>query len=330
MNGFNRADALLRAAVAIATMTCVTQVLAAAPAYTIQGFVPDGVQAPSTFEDVNASGVVVGDLGGGVKSPKGVFANGLVSELPSSRRADTIRINAFGAVATSNVDPDGDYVTLYADGQRVRLAKLATLTDINAKRQVLGIAQGFHQPAIYENGSYRRLPTLQQQAAFPNDMNDEGAVVGLNFVEGGKYRPARWDAAGQVRYFGGVKKVGYGSADGINNHGQVVGCTDVLGCFLHEADTFKPLSKAGDIPMTAVRGISDDGIVLGVHDRDDVVSCQGRTYLLKDLLVGDEGSHWSAVYGWRIGPASHIVGSGVRDGVPLTFIATLAAPCTAD
>lgn len=304
--------------------------MAAAPVYTIQGFAPG--TALKTFEGVNASGVVVGDSDHG---GKGTFADGVVTDLGHSGGGSSgmTFINDLGDVAMTQRDlsaPHGSIASMFVDGQRTRLMKMGTAAGINSKRQVVGLDSGFSRPVIYDNGVYRRLRLLKKdQASIPTGINDDGVVVGMG-LEGNKSRPALWDAAGEPHYLGSVSKVGYGTARAINNLGQMVGCTDVIGCYVYKAGHFEGLPPAGVLGWIDVRGISSSGIVLGMASAsDDVVYCQGESHVLEDLIAGDEHGHWE-LWAWAIGPAGHIVGSGRRDGVPMWFLATLASGCGAD
>lgn len=325
--------ALARVAVPLAvSMTWAGSAGAAAPVYTIQGFVP-GNGNLATFEAVNASGVVLGDISyGGLK---GTFDHGVVTELPQSTGGfpGTAYLNDAGDVVmqrTSRSAPHGSIAVLYTQGERIRLPRMGYPAGINAKGQVVGGDSDFYHPVIYENGSYRRLRTMNGQPGAPYAINDAGVVVGFNYDGSNKTRPAMWDADGHAHYLGSVTKVGYGDARAINNQGQVAGCTDVLGCYLYEGGKFKSLPAPDGLGWDFVRGISSSGIVLGIaQPSDDLVYCQGKTYLLEDLIAGDERGHWQ-LWAWAIGPAGHIVGSGVRDGVAMTFLATLASDCSAD
>jgi hypothetical protein len=323
--------ALVKLAFSVAITTLLPgAAMAAAPVYTIQGFAPG--TALETFEGVNSSGLIVGDSGNG---GKGTFADGVVTDLHRSGGgySGMTFINDLGDVAMTQRDlsaPHGSVASLFVDGKRTRLTKLGTAAGINSKRQVVGLDSEFSRPIIYDNGVYRRLrPLKKDQASMPQGINDDGVVVGIDGV-GTKSRPALWDAAGEPHYLGSVSKLGYGTARAINNLGQVVGCTDVIGCYVYEAGNFHQLPPAGGLGWIDVRGISSNGIVLGMATAsDDVVYCNGESHVLEDLIAGDEHGHWE-LWAWAIGPAGHIVGSGKRDGMPMWFLATLASACSAD
>ena len=303
----------------------------ATPSYTLQSFARDGVQTPGTFDDINASGTIVGQQPGW-PAPLVTWSGGAMTELLGGSKASAAFISALGDVAADVVDKDGNYVLVWFGGERRRVSDLANTSGINAKRQVVGAEKGYIWPGMYDNGVYKRMASLNKHGAFPTAINDQGVVVGFQRGDMGKARPAVWDADGTIRYLGSTTKVGYGQADGINNAGHIVGCTDVLHCFLYDGAKYRRLPRVDGHKVTTVKGVSDDDVVLGrvyAHTfQADVISCPGATYLLKALL-GEEGTHWSEFVPTRISPSGSVIGRGIRDGESRSFVATMATPCDA-
>lgn len=329
MTGF-RLSGRVFALAAFTAVSLMPALAIAAPSYTLQSFGPSGQQAPIGFEDINASGTIVGQTGDWL-SPWATWAGGEVTELVDSGKATTAFINAAGDVAAGVVSANGNYSLVWFGGVRTRVSELADVSGINAKRQVIGPETDYTWPGMYDNGVYKRLPSLNNQGAYPAAINDQGVVVGFQRGDKG-LRPTTWDAAGNIRYLGSIAKVGYGQAVGINNAGHIVGCTDVLHCYIYNGTKFKTLPRAEGHKVTTVKGISDDDVVLA-HSyshtfQADVISCPGVSYLFKALL-GEEGTHWTTLEPTRISPSGQIIGRGTRDGEFRSFIATMATPCDA-
>jgi len=305
---------------------------AAAPVYTMQSYPTNDVQVLHSFEDINASGAIVGQKIPGWPAPWATYANGVMTELPDSSQVSTAFINSLGDVAADVTVDTGNYALLWSGGVRTRISKLAAVTGINAKRQVIGQeAKGYKWPGMYDNGVYKRMASLNDRGAFPAAINDQGVVVGMQ-REAELSRPVMWDVDGNISYLGSLTDVGRGAASAINTAGHITGCTDVLGCFLYNGHKYRKLPKVDGHKVTSVVGLSDDDVVLGYSFtklfKGDVVSCHGATYAFRALL-GEEGTHWTSIALKRISPSGQIIGAGTRDGEQRNFVATMTQSCDA-
>src|SRR5689334_18514318 len=101
MTGF-RLSGRVFALAAFTAVSLMPALAIAAPSYTLQSFGPSGQQAPIGFEDINASGTIVGQTGDWL-SPWATWAGGEVTELVDSGKATTAFINAAGDVAAGVV-----------------------------------------------------------------------------------------------------------------------------------------------------------------------------------------------------------------------------------
>ncbi len=86
-------------------------------------------------------------------------------------------------------------------------------------------AFNFGQAIVYRNGAFETLPMLPnafQELSQPYGLNQAGDVVGMSYGQFG-FAPVLWSHDGSLTDLGLPARMSGGDANGINNHGLIVG-----------------------------------------------------------------------------------------------------------
>lgn len=199
--------------------------------------------------DVNASGVAVGSVGGG-SLQKAVYYSGNTANFISQTTAGgsffvtAFGINNSGRVVGSGIDPN------------------------NAARNV-GMVYDIGSSSAFEVGA---LPNANGALAF--DVSNAGHVVGSSMQNQGSGLPFIWTQANGMTAIPLPTGTSQGSARGVNSDGWAVGTASSAFAipFLYDGtSTYRlqdliPAGSGWDLSMntsSSALGISDDGVIVG-------------------------------------------------------------------
>jgi probable HAF family extracellular repeat protein len=223
---------------------------------------------------------------------------------------------------------------------------------VNNRGQVAGFAENVTldatcglpslegKPVIWTNGTTRELPTL------PGDpdggvmaINERGQAAGVSSDCGAsptRFHAVVWSEDGSVTDLGNFGGTLNNFAQDINNHGQVVGSSDLAGdtasrAFLWTArDGMRDLGAGDGLFASVAFGINDNGQVVGMSC-DQNLNCgaflwqEGVMTDLNSLLP--QGSPWNLIAGTSINSRGEIAVVGDMGGA---FHALLLTPCNED
>jgi probable HAF family extracellular repeat protein len=221
---------------------------------------------------------------------------------------------------------------------------------INNRGQIVGQAEG-PDPApcspfalqvsavVWRNGQIEQvLPPFGGSAAIATAINDNGEVVGLSGCNTGTFYAVLWrhDNPINLGTLGGV----FGNVPfDINNKGQVVGQSDLLGDtvhhgFLWENGRMTDVGSLPGLPTSIAQAINDQGQVVGFSqdangDDSSSVAFLWQNGVLRDLnTLIPAGSQLFLMEATAINDRGQIAGFGqLPDGEHLGFLLT---PCNED
>jgi probable HAF family extracellular repeat protein len=210
----------------------------------------------------------------------------VLPRLPGGCRAEANAINASGWIAGfSYGDLDGDgnapqLPVLWRNGTAHPLADdvpnvinglSGTANDVNDKGQVVG--QFGDHAFLWENGTRRDLGTLGGPFSEANAINEAGDIVGESHEpQHSLSSPVLWHD-GRIQNLGSLgAKDAFGSAQDINEQGQVVGWSQTIAherhAFVWENGVMTDLGGGTDAGATALNGKDQ---VVGFSARSDAI-----------------------------------------------------------
>jgi probable HAF family extracellular repeat protein len=194
------------------------------------------------------------------------------------------------------------------------------------------------KPVIWTNGAARELATL------PGDpdgtvfaINERGQAAGVSSDCGASptiFHAVLWSEDGSVTDLGNLGGTLNNVAEAINNHGQVVGSSDLPGdtasrAFLWTArDGMRDLGAGDGLFASFAFGINDNGQVVGMSC-DQNVAC--GAFLWQEGVMTDvnsllpQGSPWNLIAGFSINSRGEI--GGVGEDMSGALHALLLTPC---
>jgi hypothetical protein len=199
--------------------------------------------------DVNASGVAVGSVGGGSLQRAAIYNGGKVTIITQTTSNGSFFLTAFGInnsgrIVGQGIDPN------------------------NAARNV-GIVYDIGSPTAFEVGA---LPGANGALAF--GVSNSGFVVGSSMMNQGDGRPFIWSESGGMTEIPLPKGTSQGSARAVNSAGWAVGTASSAFAvpFLYDGkSTYRladliPSDTGWDLStntFSAALGISDDNVIVG-------------------------------------------------------------------
>lgn len=301
---------------------------------------------PGSFANAinNAGQVVGGSFPAGASSQhpflwdpiNGMQDLGVLREVPNTViPSAALGINSQGViVGQAAVDFLRVHAFLYQDGVLTDLAALAGLDPhnsaaygINDAGQAVGYAffANGQEHAFFWDGTNpaQDLGTFGGSISFAYGINSSGQVVGRATFDGDESEDAfLWDNKNGLQdlHLGG-------SANAINDAGQIVGCSG--GAFLYSAGTVTHLGALPGFPLSTALAINNVGQITGyaTNGRDELhdhafVYADGTLADLNDLIPPGTGLTISQATG--INDAGQIVGLAWDRG--LNFHAVLLTP----
>ena len=291
--------------------------------------------ASSTVYGINASGSAAGfaETATGAYQAFVSAGSGTPQNLSAPTASDSYAygINNSGAIAGTsyvNGQPHG----LIWDG--------SDLSDLGAGTYAMGINDsgavvgGNGEAFLYANGAFQNLGTLpggDWSAAY--GINNSGTVVGYGTLASGVCRGFIWTPGGgmiPIGTFGGANSY----ANAINANGDVIGESNLANgyenAFVDIAGVMIDLGTLAGGNSYAY-GMNDSGSIVGYSwsPADDNPSAflysDGRMLDLNSLIA--PGSGWQLLEAYGINASGDIVGSGLYDGQPTSFL--LSPDCAA-
>ena len=353
MKFHHRRAATARYLVALGLLCC------AAPVWAVGGYTITDLGNINEVNGINASGQVVGDMGGsgGAINRAFLYSNGAMSDLgtlPGGTVYGSIAtsINASGQVVGSSTgsftvaNVGNQHAFLYSNGVMSDLGALpgsnyngttdSGATAINTSGQVVGAsytASGNLHAFLYSNGTMSDIGTLPggYDTSVANGINASGQVVGYDNNVSGQDHAFLYNNG--VMSDLGTLPGGHSSvANGINASGQVVGESDItiLGyshAFLYSNGVMSDLGMLPGRSSSVAYGINATGQVVGSSGPG------GHAFLYSNGTMTDLNSVLSAGSGWTaltaanaINDSGQIVGVGIiANGYQDAFLLTPAA-----
>lgn len=255
--------------------------------------------------------------------------------LPGGANSQASGLNELGDVVGSSDGPSSTLrATAWFRGRAPRDlepldAPTAVATDINDRRQVVGLAgalspRGF----IWQKGASRDLGSLGEDTR-ATAINSRGEVVGASVAllgSGAQTRPFLW-ARGTMSDLGLPSGTAGGEALDVNDQGWVVGGTFAAdGPALAYRDGVRV-----DLALTGrATAVNDRGQIVGSRCLDQPLCNVSHAFLFEAGVVVDLNDLLPAGSGWVLSVASdinergQIVGVGSHDGARRAFLLTLA------
>jgi len=271
----------------------------------------------------------------------------------------TIGVLSDDGTRVHGINDNGDLVGVYLDGpdDRAFLWEFGSpaLTDLgdlggdwseaygvnaNSNGQVVGWAENadYTQHAFLWEGSMIDLGTLGESSLYSSayGINDSGQVVGKSEISETDYRAFIWDGSmtdiNSLTSGPGWNKLV--SAAAINNLGHVVGTGETTGnddhAFFWDGGAGAPvdLDPLGTENSHAY-GINDKGQIVGMVGTHAVLWQDDTIIDLHDLVLNAGLGQWTSLTeAWDINNNGQIVGMGIIDGMPRSFLMTLPEPMT--
>lgn len=209
-------------------------------------------------------------------------------------RSDAIGVNNAGYIVGSSYPPENPDPTvdtgprpfLYPPGGPMQ--ELGTLpfpnpygaaTDINESGQVVGYSGPFKPgdapfyPFLFSNDVMTNLGSIGGDFNAAVALNDHGQVVGFASLPNSLFdRHAFLYSGGVFTDLDGRTGQSYSIANDINNLGQVVGASDVLGAFLYQGEGMESLNAmidpAGGWYLSDASGINEFGQISATATRN--------------------------------------------------------------
>jgi probable HAF family extracellular repeat protein len=203
-----------------------------------------------------------------------------------------------------------------------------------------GVPSLQEKPVIWTNGTARELPTLPGDPdGSVSAINERGQAAGVSSDCGASptiFHAVLWSEDGSVTDLGNLGGTLNNVAEGINNHGQVVGFSDLpfdtaSRAFLWTArDGMRDLGAGDRLFASLAFGINDNGQVVGMSCDQDI-DC--GAFLWQEGVMTDlntllpQGSPWNLIAGISINSRGEIAVVGDMGGA---FHALLLTPCNED
>lgn len=305
--------------------------LPAATTYTITnlGVLPGHIgSGPSA---INNAGQIVGQSYGNLTGLPFIWQAGTMSAIPGITNGRAVDINASGSVAVYDSDNGRAYVW---DGLALSLIASGTPEGINNAGQVVGILTNTGVSFLW-NGSLSNLPTFgggTGGGAYAINNNGE--------VAGSLYRPVCCTAPPVIWTGTPLAPVdlGFGSpapnpgssgsAQDINDSGQVTGITPIQGgfrAFFYSGGVMTTLGTLGG-DMAQGLGINAGGTIVGTSTTTGFSNLRAFAYsggTMIDLnTVLTNGAGWVLEQAVDINDQGWIVGQGTFNGERRAFLLT--------
>ncbi|MGY1490668.1 DUF3466 family protein [Methylobacillus pratensis] len=277
--------------------------------------------ATSHAYGINSSGVITGQTtttGAATPTSGFIYSNGAFQIIPTLGGTQALgrAINDAGQVAGSSTNGRGRYnAFIYSDGEITNLGTLGGdnalhttyAYDINNKAQIVGqsvAADGKSYAYVWENGQITSLGALpggtertQTGVSEARAINDAGQIAGRSLHAGNTSYHAFFYEDGTLTDIGTLGGNG-SSSYGINNHGWVVGVSDIdaatnaTHAFLYSKETgildlndFLPKNSGWELLLA--QAISDNGNIIGYGRYTDpltgVVGPANTAFILSGL-----------------------------------------------
>lgn len=208
---------------------------------------------------------------------------------------------------------------------------------INNHGQIAGYADTLEaSPGLLWNaatpGQYTLLSTDPVVVAIPNDINDDGVIVGLKggFQTGEKFHPFSWTAQGGLVDYGTPDNTDAGQNaiwTGINNAGQIVGGWNYTRQIYHatrgQAGTasVSVFNEDSDAIESFIAAINEKGVGVGYADLGAprgpvgaIFNTDGTIVEIPDSQLGSDGG-----YATKINDSGVIVGKAHNLDLPTGF-----------
>jgi len=292
-------------------------------AFTAVGLSPE----KSLAQSISSTGQVTGRI----VDKFFLYSHGQLQPLPRDSYGIGNGVNSAGQVVGGLSDGGGNTrAFLYSHGEVSEFAGPASeARGINDAGHVVGLVQtdGYWRPFLYRDGSLRDLGTLPTGArAYATAINNRDQIAGT-----AEYEVNEWGYGPEhaFLYEDGVMKdlgsLGGRSSRtfGINDHGQVVGASELADgnpdgehAFLYTNGVMLDLGTLAPGSSSRARGINNLGQVVGSYSLNT-----GRSFIyhqrfgMRDLnAMVDPASGWFIQGAYSINDRQQIVGLGCRNG----------------
>lgn len=175
-----------------------------------------------------------------------------------------------------------------------------------------------------------RLPLLNDDGSFGEDINNSGTAVGTLFTEPHGSTPFEY-ANGVLTALPSVQTASETAAIAINDHGLIAGETfDPLGLVVFDGTSWQPV-PTGSLFEPEIHDLNNCGDIVGAHHPGPVFSTPsafvitgGNAYDLNTLIPS--GSGWHLGTATAINDSGEIAGIGRHNGVQRAFLLVPSTP----
>jgi probable HAF family extracellular repeat protein len=185
--------------------------------------------------------------------------------------------------------------------------------------------------ATYRNQhGWVRLPLLDDDGSFGEDINNSGTAVGTLFTEPHGSTPFMY-ANGTLTVLPSVELASETAAVAINDNGVIAGQTfDPLGLVIFDGTSWQPVAT-GSLFEPEINDLNNCGDIVGAHHPGPVFSTPsaflisgGNPYDLNTLIPSGSGWHLGTAFG--INDSGEIAGVGRHNGIQHAFLLVPSTP----